>query len=269
MFAPMVIEGKAIGDFGLANKKTDFDDNDARLAQGFIEHAAIALQNSTNKAETRKAREILEKTVDQLQENEERFRSISTSVNDALITIDDKDCIIFWNQAAEKIFGYGSDEVLGQELHPLVTPERYWPAYREGFNQFKKTGAGNAIGRTLEVVAQRKDETEFPIELSLSSYSVKDKWYAVGTIRDISDRKFNEEKTAKLLADLQKSMKDVLNLSGLLPICSHCKKIRNDSGYWQRLETFIETHSEAVFSHSICKDCMELHYPEPESDEQQ
>ena len=61
---------------------------------------------------------------------------------------------------------------------------------------------------------------------------------------------------------LQKALDDVKKLSGLLPICSHCKKIRDDNGYWNQLEDYIDKHSEAVFSHGICEDCLEKYYPE-------
>ena len=61
---------------------------------------------------------------------------------------------------------------------------------------------------------------------------------------------------------LSQALGDVRKLSGLLPICSHCKKVRDDKGYWNRLEAYIETHSDAEFSHSICQECAEKYYPE-------
>ncbi|ACL01747.1 extracellular solute-binding protein family 3 [Desulfatibacillum aliphaticivorans] len=67
-----------------------------------------------------------------------------------------------------------------------------------------------------------------------------------------------EERTRKLKAALS----EVKALSGLLPICSHCKKIRDDQGYWKQIESYIQEHSEAEFSHSICRDCAAKHYPE-------
>jgi len=69
------------------------------------------------------------------------------------------------------------------------------------------------------------------------------------------------EKQSKLINDLSKALEEIKQLSGLLPICSHCKKIRDDKGYWQVVERYISEHSEAQFSHSICPDCMRKHYP--------
>ncbi len=61
---------------------------------------------------------------------------------------------------------------------------------------------------------------------------------------------------------LEKALFEVKKLSGLLPICSHCKKIRDDEGYWNQIETYIQARSEAQFSHSICQDCAREHYPD-------
>jgi len=71
-----------------------------------------------------------------------------------------------------------------------------------------------------------------------------------------------QQQREALIEELLAAMEDVKALSGLLPICAYCKKIRDDDGYWRRLETFIESHSSAQFSHGICHDCMEKHYPE-------
>ena len=61
---------------------------------------------------------------------------------------------------------------------------------------------------------------------------------------------------------LRKALDHIKTLQGILPICMHCKKIRNDSGYWEQVEAYITNHSEALFSHCICPDCLTLHYAE-------
>ncbi len=128
LFAPLSIHGKTVGVIGLANKKSDFTENDAMMASGFGELAAIALQNS----------HILDK-------------------------------------------------------------------------------------------------------------------------RDVA-----EKKSEKLIQELKKALTNVKQLSGLLPICSSCKKIRDDKGYWNQIEAYIQEHSEAEFSHSICQECAEKLYPDLE-----
>jgi len=72
-----------------------------------------------------------------------------------------------------------------------------------------------------------------------------------------------EEALARKLSELQEALSHVKQLQGLLPICMFCKKIRDDSDTWHRLETYIERNSEALFSHSLCGDCRREHYPAP------
>jgi PAS domain S-box-containing protein len=79
---------------------------------------------------------------------------------------------------------------------------------------------------------------------------------------DISERKQAAQEREKLIADLQKALQEVRTLSGLIPICSACKKIRDDKGYWNTLELYISKHSEAEFSHGLCPDCAVKIYPQ-------
>lgn len=84
----------------------------------------------------------------------------------------------------------------------------------------------------------------------------------IGTHSDISDRKKWELEREKLIAELKEALDQVKTLSGLLPICANCKKIRDDKGYWNQIETYIHEHSQAQFSHSICPECAKKLYPD-------
>ncbi len=84
----------------------------------------------------------------------------------------------------------------------------------------------------------------------------------IGTHSDITARKEHESEREKLISALNEEFAKVKKLSGLLPICSHCKKIRDDSGYWNSVEVYIERHSEAEFSHGICRECAKKYYPD-------
>ncbi len=84
----------------------------------------------------------------------------------------------------------------------------------------------------------------------------------IGTHSNISDRKEWEMEREKLITGLKDALKEVKTLNGLLPICANCKKIRDDKGYWNRLESYIREHSKAEFSHSICPECVKKLYPE-------
>ncbi len=79
---------------------------------------------------------------------------------------------------------------------------------------------------------------------------------------DITERKRIEAERDKLIKDLQRSLAKVKTLSGMLPICASCKKIRDDQGYWNQIEAYIHKHSEATFSHGICPECTHKLYPE-------
>ena len=80
----------------------------------------------------------------------------------------------------------------------------------------------------------------------------------------LDKRDVAEKKNEKLIQELKKALTNVKQLSGLLPICSSCKKIRDDKGYWNQIEAYIQEHSEAEFSHSICQECAEKLYPDLE-----
>ncbi|MFH1603772.1 MAG: PAS domain S-box protein, partial [Pseudomonadota bacterium] len=157
----------------------------------------VATQQALEELNQHLEQKVVEKTA-ALRESEERFRSISTSAQDAIIVMDDAGRITFWNAAAEKMFGYSGKDVLGQELHPLLGPARYQDDYRKGFEHFRSTGEGPVVGKTIELTAMRSGGEEFPVELSLSTAQLVNKRHAFGIIRDISERKRAEQKIAKL-----------------------------------------------------------------------
>jgi len=138
-----------------------------------------------------------------LRESEEIFKSISASAQDGIIMIDNGGNILYWNKAAQRIFGYTEKEAIGKEMHIFLVPEKYHKAYRKGFSKFKKTGHGPVIGKTLELSAIRKDGVKFPIELSVSAMRIRGKWHSIGIVRDITQRKQAEERIKHLNAVLR------------------------------------------------------------------
>ena len=123
----------------------------------------------------------------------ERLRRITDSTHDAILMMDPKGLISFWNPAAESILGYRRKEAIGKNLHQLLVPERYLAAHHAAFPEFLRTGRGNAIGKTVELHARRKDGCEIPIDVSLSALSLDGEWHAIGIIRDITERKRAEK----------------------------------------------------------------------------
>ena len=156
-----------------------------------VEERTIELQKTIEQLQ----QEITERkrAEEDLRENEEVFRKLSTSAQDAIIMMDNDGNISYCNEAAEKNFGYKKEDLLGRELHTLLGPERYKNASRKGILKFRETGSGPAVGKTLELAAIREDGTEFPIELSVSSVKIKGRWNAIGILRDITERKQAED----------------------------------------------------------------------------
>ena len=123
---------------------------------------------------------------------EQKFRSVTESAIDAIISADHVGNIISWNKAATEILGYTEEEAVGQRLE-LIIPEKFHDAHRNGMARFAETGEARAIGTTVELAACTKSGEEVPIELSLSTWTVRDERYYTGIIRDIGERKRAEE----------------------------------------------------------------------------
>jgi PAS domain S-box-containing protein len=196
-----------------------------------------------------------------LKESELKFRSVAQSANDAIISADSKSKIIFWNKSAEKMFGYNEIEIIGRPIMILM-PEIYRETHLEGIEKYEATGESQVIGETVELVGLKKDGSEFPLELSLASWNAGEKIFYTGIIRDISTRKLVEQERENLIADLKSALDKVKTLSGLIPICASCKKIRDDKGYWNILETYIRDHADVEFTHGICPECAKKLYPD-------
>ena len=127
-----------------------------------------------------------------------QFKAMSRASHDALIIIDSEDNISLWNPAAEKMFDYSEAEMKMNKMHDVITLESDRRKAYEGLSEFKHTGEGHIIGRVREVTARKKDGSLFPAELSVASFPVKEKWYAVGSIRDVTERKAYENQLTRL-----------------------------------------------------------------------
>jgi two-component system sensor histidine kinase/response regulator len=136
-----------------------------------------------------------------LREQLELIRSITDSAQDAIILADDEGSISYWNRAAQNIFGWTAEEVLGQPVHRQLLPEGSRETARRWFGSDNQSDDGNAVGQTLELSAVRKDGSEFPVEASIASVRLRGRWQAIGIIRDITVRK-------RFQLDLEKAKKD-------------------------------------------------------------
>ena len=140
-----------------------------------------------------------------LLESEKRYRAVAQTANDSIISADGEGNIVGWNHGAEQIFGYSESEVLGRPL-TLILPARYHERHLAGMARMQAGGEKRVIGKTIELDGLRKDGSEFPLELSLSDWQVDDQKFYTSIIRDITERRRNEEKIkyqASLLANVQ------------------------------------------------------------------
>ncbi|MGH9377990.1 MAG: PAS domain S-box protein [Terriglobia bacterium] len=137
------------------------------------------------------------KAEEQLRESEFRFRSITESANQAIITGDAAGAICSWNGAAQKLFGYTEAEARGKTIGMLM-PERYRAAHEDGIKRLRSGGQPLVTGSTIDAYGLRKDGAEFPLELSLSRWQAGENVFYTGIISDTSLRKQAEDSLRRL-----------------------------------------------------------------------
>jgi hypothetical protein len=127
---------------------------------------------------------------------------------------------------------------------------------------FEKLRRGDRVDR-YETVRVRKDGKAIDVSITVSPVNDADgNVVGASTIAgDITERRRQEDERLRLIGELTDALTRVKTLSGLLPICAWCKKIRDDKGYWQQVEAYVKDHSEADFTHGICPECMKRQVP--------
>jgi PAS domain S-box-containing protein len=188
---------------------------------------------------------------------DEKFLHFIETVPDAMILSDQKGRIVLVNTNTERMFGYSRDELAGMEVEILI-PERFQTRHREDRATYYADPRIRRMGVGRDLWACGKDGVEFPVEISLSPLEIRGKGLVWSAIRDISDR---ERSIAQLLVELHNKGL-IYNkgpiLRGLISICAWCKRMRDEGGPWLQLDRYIESHSQAKFTHGICKDCLRM-----------
>ncbi len=202
------------------------------------------------------------KVEDALQKSEQRFRAIfnSTFQFTGLMTPDGR--LLVANQAALEFAGIKMEDIVNQPFWET----RWWRGNENRVSQLREAIARAAKGEFIryEIALQGAGDTTATIDFSLKPVCGENGEVAllIPEGRDITDRKKAEEERELMISELQKALSEVKKLSGMLPICASCKKIRDDKGYWNQIESYIKERSEAQFSHGICPECMKKIYPE-------
>ncbi|MFP3983329.1 MAG: diguanylate cyclase [Desulfurivibrionaceae bacterium] len=150
----------------------------------------VCLEDVTDR---KKAEEVMEAA-------KEKFKSITAAVQDAIIMIDYRGSICYWNEAAGRIFNYHAAEVLNKNIHDLFISSDRKTVFPDSFPELWESDRCHVTGRTTELVAQKKDGDQVPIELSLSIVRMDEHWHAIGIVRDITHRKEMEYELEKMAA---------------------------------------------------------------------
>jgi len=177
-----------IGDDGLPSRYVSVrtDITSIKEAQHVLERSHHELEN------------LVKLRTGELAEREEVMHSITNAAQDAVIMLNHAGLVTYWNPAARKMFGFAQSEVIGQNLHDLIVPERHAERAHAGFAHFAHSGEGPAIGCTTTLQAKRKNDEEFPVDISLSAIKLRGQWNAVGIVRDATERVKTEERLQQL-----------------------------------------------------------------------
>jgi len=174
LLAPMIMEDKTVGLLAFANKLGGFTDEDARMAVVFGQLAAVALLNT--------------RTLHSLQTSEKRFLSLAETANDAVIWADSSGKVVFWNRAAVSMFGYSVNEAMGKPL-ALVLAEKCRKTYHDRLKRVASNRTSEIIRNRSETVGLTKNGNEFPIELTIGTFKLKEGPFFTHIVRDITERK--------------------------------------------------------------------------------
>ncbi|MFH1060507.1 MAG: MASE3 domain-containing protein [Pseudomonadota bacterium] len=189
-----------------------------------------------------------------LQASEETWRALLNAPHESALLLDRDLRIRAINQVAATRLGGTVEQLTGCEFLAVVSPE-----VREGRRR-----------RLMQVLADGQPQfftdTRQGRDYELSFYPVGEAGGAVAGVAvfaaDITERLAAERAREEMVTQLTQALAEVKTLSGLLPICASCKRVRDDQGYWNQIESYISLHSDAQFSHGICPDCARLLYPD-------
>lgn len=178
-----------------------------------------------------------------------RFAIVLNDSNDAITIQDLRGNIKAWNKGAEKLYGYTEEEALKMNIVQIVPSNHE----KDSLEYIHRIAAGEIID-------------SFETQRFTKSGKVLDVWLTITCLKDdsgtIDSLATTERDITEMKNQLRNKEKEVKILRGFLPICAHCKEIRDDKGFWHQIESYIRDHSEAEFSHGICPKCVKKLYPE-------
>jgi PAS domain S-box-containing protein len=198
-----------------------------------------------------------------LRASEKKLRDITSHLAEGIYVMDGQGRVTFMNPEAERLLGWTMDELNEKGVHNLIHSQR-----ADGTGLSPEECEMHGVIRTgknlvsADEVFMRKDGTIFPISVVSSPIFENGSPVAsVTAFRDITELRDLEQERERLILDHLEALSQIKTLSGMLPICVSCKRIRDDAGYWNQIEAYIQQHSEAEFSHGLCPECAKKIYP--------
>lgn len=188
---------------------------------------------------------------------ESQWSSLTEDSPDHILILDKEMKIQFVNFASP---GLKIEDLIGKPLYTYVEKKRQ-KEIKSILEKVLKTG----MPSSYETSYHTPEDDIIYYESRVVARRLKDSGEIIGLTliaRDITERKLAEIERDKLIEELKEALNNVKILSGLLPICMSCKKIRDDKGYWHQVEIYIKKHSEINFSHGLCPNCAQKLYPE-------
>ena len=189
------------------------------------------------------------------------------SALDGIITMDDKGRIIAFNPAAEKIFGYSSEQVIGRLVSEMIIPQSRRDDHESGVANFAEKGGDKMVGRRVEVTAMRADESLFPAQMEIISVQAEKPPVFFAYIRDISDRKLAEQERQKHIVNIKKTLvQTILAISRIIEIrdpytAGHQSRVAHLAAAMAELLNLTEAQIEGVFLGALIHDIGKIAVP--------
>ncbi len=230
---------------------------------GYLDLLPVVLGNVLRQYEGRLERKLAEEKLKKahlLQERTLKFTEALLSAIPTPVFYKDKEGLYLGcNRAFTEMMGMKSEELKGKTVFD-IWPMEQATVYREKDLDLMR----NPARQIYEFSIVDKDGMIRSVIYAKDVFLDENNELAgiVGAFTDITELKLAENAKEMIVDELQEALTKVKQLSGLLPICASCKKIRDDKGYWNQIELYIRKHSEAKFSHGLCPECAKLLYPE-------
>jgi sigma-B regulation protein RsbU (phosphoserine phosphatase) len=219
------------------------------ILKGDLSRLVPAVEREMDAAQERRRRKRAEGAMQYL-------AAIVESSEDAIYGKSLDSIIASWNPAAERLFGFSAEEIIGRSTVGL------FPLSRR--DELLDIVASIRRGETVsnpETERLHKDGRVIPVSVTISPIKSPEGEIigASSIVRDLTRQKQADQERQLLSRRLSVATNEVRALSGMLPICAACKRIRNDKGYWEQVESYLTKHSEVVFSHSLCPECVQAY----------